>query len=514
MFAYPRKLVPCHHIHKLLNPKSTRWLSFFYFPPTSLLSTRHLMTKAHVQVHNNLGNLRPVRNEDHGPVAEYNSRIATGSLRVDEIQQGVVRSLQALHDELLFYSIPVITNPVHEKPESYFTSLLARICVGLLSMRDERTSKSNLKPPPRGLYLYGDVGSGKTMLMDLFYETIPERISSKNRLHFHNFMQSVHSRLHKIRIEHGSQLDGITLLATEIAQKSTVLCFDEFQCTDVVDAMILRRLIEALISHGVILVVTSNRHPDDLYLNGIQRKSFIPCIDLLKSHLTVINLDSDIDYRKIPRPSSGVYHTTLDNNAILHAEKWFKYLGDPNQAAAHSEIKSVWGREIIAPRVSGRAVMFTFEELIGRPMSAADYIELTKSYDYFIVTNIQAMTFRERDLARRFITFVDAVYEARSILVLTSAVQLNELFLSKETYKSKKDNVEEQIRSADEVPIAESTRDLIDDLGLKMEDIKISSIFSGDEEKFAFARALSRLSEMGSQEWVERKLGTKKRKAI
>ncbi|TQS38157.1 hypothetical protein Golomagni_01342 [Golovinomyces magnicellulatus] len=380
-------------------------------------------------------------------------------------------------------------------------------------MRDKGTPKINFKPPPRGLYLYGDVGSGKTMLMDLFYETIPKKISSKNRLHFHNFMQSVHSRMHKIRIEHGVYLDVIPLLATEIALKSTVLCFDEFQCTDVADAMILRRLIEALISHGVILVITSNRHPDDLYLNGIQRESFVPCIDLLKSHLTVINLDSDIDYRKIPRPSSGVYHTTLDNNAVPHAERWFKYLGDPDQAAAHSEIKRVWGREIIVPRVSGRAVMFTFDELIGRPMSAADYMELTKSYDSFIVTGIQTMTFRERDLARRFITFIDAVYEARSILVLTSAVQLNQLFLSKEANKSKKNNDEEQIRSTDEMQVAESTRDLIDDLGLKMEDLKNSSIFSGDEEKFAFARALSRLSEMGSQEWVERKLGTKKEKS-
>lgn len=347
------------------------------------------------------------------------------------------------------------------------------------------------------------------MLMDLFYDTLPSSVASKTRIHFHNFMQDVHKRLHKMKMEHGNDIDAIPFIAADIAEQGNVLCFDEFQCTDVADAMILRRLLEALMSHGVVLVTTSNRHPDELYKNGIQRESFIPCIKLLKSRLHTINLDSPTDYRKIPRPPSGVYHSPLDKHAATHADKWFKFLGDPEQPEPRSETQRVWGREIYVPRVSGRAAMFTFDELIGRPTSAADYIELVRSYDAFVVTDVPGMTHRERDLARRFITFIDAVYEGRAKLVLTSAVPLTQLFLSKDEIK---DSIAAKPEgAADAAPaINDAMRNLMDDLGLNIDQLKSSSIFSGDEERFAFARALSRLSEMGSQEWVERGMGLEK----
>lgn len=172
-------------------------------------------------------------------------------------------------------------------------------------------------------------------------------------------------------------------------------------------------------THGVVLVTTSNRHPDDLYKNGIQRQSFIPCINLLKTRLRVLNLDSTTDYRKIPRPPSGVYHHPLDKSAVSHAEKWFKFLGDFENDPPHRAVQRVWGRDIEVPKASGRAAWFTFDELIGRAKSAADYLELCKSYDAFVVTEVPGMTYRERDLARRFITFIDAVYESHVRYILS-----------------------------------------------------------------------------------------------
>lgn len=362
------------------------------------------------------------------------------------------------------------------------------------------------------------------MLMDLFFDTLPPHLTSKTRIHFHNFMQDVHKRLHKVRMQYGNDFDAVPFIAADIAETAHILCFDEFQCTDVADAMILRRLIESLMSHGVVVVTTSNRHPDDLYKNGIQRESFIPCINLLKSRLRVINLDSTTDYRKLPRPPSGVYHHPLDKAADGHANKWFRFLGDPENDPPHPATVTVWGREVQVPQVSGKAARFTFEELIGRATGAADYIELMRSYDAFIVTGIPGMTYRERDWARRFITFIDAVYESHAKLVLTTAVPLSQLFLSKSELDNSLANVKEKVEDAgsdvkkDDKKVAaiadgehndvdDVMRSLMDDLGMSMSVLKQSSMFSGDEERFAFARALSRLTEMGSQEWVERGMG-------
>ncbi|KAI9720260.1 MAG: hypothetical protein M1812_003078 [Candelaria pacifica] len=446
-----------------------------------------------------------------GPLNEYDERVEIGRLRDDEHQRGpspgIIQVLQDLHDMLIDYHAPRVVHPSIEslrpQSQSFFASMFRR-------KQPKRLATQIPANLPKGLYLYGDVGSGKTMLMDMFYDTLPHNVTSKTRIHFHNFMQDIHKRLHALKMEHGNDLDAITFVAADIAEKGSVLCFDEFQCTDVADAMILRSLLESLMSHGVVLVTTSNRHPDDLYKNGIQRESFIPCINLLKHRLRVINLDSPTDYRKIPRPPSGVYHFPLDKAAKSHADRWFSFLGDPEKDPPHQAHHSIWGRDIEVPLASGKAAMFKFDELIGRPTGAADYLELMRSYDAFIITGVPGMSYRERDLARRFITFVDAVYESRAKLVLTTAVPLPQLFLS----PSEIEDALEEGRQTGSVKHAEEHEDvndvmrsLMDDLGMNMKMLKNSSIFSGDEERFAFARAQSRLSEMGTQDWVERGMG-------
>ncbi|KAI9888159.1 MAG: hypothetical protein M1823_000094 [Watsoniomyces obsoletus] len=393
-------------------------------------------------------------------------------------------------NELKEYRPPPVFHPDMNLSQASTTTTFFR------SWFRPRTSSKRLRIPdnlPKGLYMYGDVGCGKTMLMDLFYETLPRNISAKTRIHFHNFMQDVHRRMHMKKMEHGLDFDALPSVTADLAETSTVL-------------------LEGLMSQGVVLVTTSNRHPNELYMNGIQRESFIPCITLLKSRLHIINLDSQTDYRKIPRPPSGVFHFPLDKAASSHADKWFRFLGDFESDPPHPARHRVWGREIVVPAASNGAAWFTFDELIGRPTSAADYLELMKWYDGFIVTDVPGMTHRQRDLARRFITFVDAVYESRAKLVLTSAVPLTQLFMSAPEMRQAVEGGKRSgnFKGGEGTDVDDVMRSLMDDLGMNMQMLKQSNLFSGEEERFAFARALSRLSEMGSQEWIERGMGLEK----
>ncbi|KAF2221903.1 AFG1-like ATPase [Elsinoe ampelina] len=449
-----------------------------------------------------------------GPIAEYDARVQSGRLRNDEHQRNLISALQDLHVMLASYNPPEVVQPTIEslQPRKGLFSSLFGTSAPLMDLSIPDTL-------PKGLYMYGDVGSGKTMLMDLFYDTLPSNIKHKTRIHFHNFMQDVHKRLHSVKSQHGSNIDAIPFVAAQIASSANVLCFDEFQCTDVADAMILRRLIQALMHHGTVLVTTSNRHPKDLYKNGIQRESFIPCINLLLARLRVLNLDSTTDYRKIPRPPSGVYHHPLDEAAKSHADHWFRFLGDHEHDPPHSAVHQVWGRPVRVPLASGNCARFTFKELLGGATGAADYIELVRSYSAFVITDVPAMNLRSRDLARRFITFVDAVYEGRGKLVLTSEKGLGELFVGRDDIgeallaQGKGENQKRRNGQDGKGGGSDHGEALVgEDIEANVKKLQESQAFGGgDEETFAFARALSRLSEMGSQEWVERGLGLEKK---
>ena len=261
------------------------------------------------------------------PLELYSKRVKHGKLRDDPYQHKIITSLSQLHELLNTYQPPNVEIPTYKdlKPKfslvKTFSSFFGRNGGGtnsIVGASDYDFANDDDSNGVKGIYLYGDVGCGKTMLMDLFYQTVPSHLNKK-RVHFHQFMQNLHKRTHQLKMKYSTKLktgeehddiDVIPILAAEIARDSTILCFDEFQVTDVADAMLLRRLLMMLLSpqYGVVLFATSNRAPDDLYLNGIQRVSFIPCIQLIKHKCRVIYLNSPTDYRKVPKPVSSVYY--------------------------------------------------------------------------------------------------------------------------------------------------------------------------------------------------------------
>ncbi|KAG5648836.1 hypothetical protein DXG03_000185 [Asterophora parasitica] len=414
------------------------------------------------------------------PMGEYEKLIATGVLRGDAHQTRIIQNLQDLHDKLVDYNPPKIPDV------SSSTSLLSR-----LFTREVQIPAAPPETAPKGLYLYGDVGTGKTMLMDLFYKTLPPTITRKRRVHFHAFMIDVHKRVHAAKIAMGfNGGDPILPVARDLANEAYVLCFDEFQVTDIADAMILRRLLESIVNYGVICVMTSNRHPDDLYKNGIQRSSFIPAIELLKSHFKVTDLDSGTDYRRIPRALSHVYYDpiTPENNSEI--DKVFKSLtaSDPSDPPIHNRKLNTWGRTIVVPESTSKIAKFRFHDLCGQPLSAADYLEVTKNFGTVFLLDVPKMGMDSKDMARRFITFIDACYESKTKLFVTSEVPVFKVF-SDEGSGSK--------------PVSDHMRSVMDDLGLSDQTVGTSSMFTGEEEVFAFARACSRLVQMGSKEWAE-----------
>ncbi|MAU97435.1 MAG: cell division protein ZapE [Fulvimarina sp.] len=282
--------------------------------------------------------------------------------------------------------------------------------------------------PVKGLYVHGDVGRGKTMLMDMFFRQ--SSIAAKRRVHFHAFMGEVHERIGEHRRAHKNGEakgdDPIPPVAAAIAAKSKLLCFDEFAVTDIADAMILSRLFKALFANGLILVATSNVAPDDLYPNGLNRPLFLPFVKVLKEHAEIFELAGEEDYRLAFLSEEDIYVETTDPAAGQRIDAaWRRLLDGSKETTASLSVK---GRTIPVPRAGNGAARFSFDDLLKRPLGAQDYLALARRFHTVLVENVPVMAEAERNEAKRFITLVDALYDSGRRLVVSAAAPVDQLY--------------------------------------------------------------------------------------
>ena len=274
--------------------------------------------------------------------------------------------------------------------------------------------------PPRGVYLWGGVGRGKSFLMDAFYAAVPVR--RKTRVHFHAFMKGVHDELRKLT----HAVDPLDSVAGRIARRHRLVCFDEFHVSDVADAMILGRLLAALFERGVVFVMTSNYHPDDLYPNGLQRQRLLPTIALLKQWLDVIEIDGGTDYRLRELEHMSCYYVTPAGAADVELAMVFDRMRPGPDEDPRFIVEA---RSLKAKRRAGGVVWFTFATLCEGPRSQVDYLEIARRFAVVIVSDVPRMSSDMGNAARRFTWLVDVLYDHRVKLLLSATVPVTELYL-------------------------------------------------------------------------------------
>ena len=296
--------------------------------------------------------------------------------------------------------------------------------------------RQNHAAPLKGLYVYGEVGRGKTMLMDLFFVTSP--LERKRRAHFHEFMTDVHERVrefrHRIKRGEITDLDPILLTADQIADETALLCFDEFHVTDIADAMILGRLFTRLFERGVTLVTTSNVAPEQLYKDGLNRALFVPFIRLLERCVDVVRLDARTDYRLEKLEGVAVWYAPADEDAEVALDMAWQRLtgllqGEPRDL-------HLQGRVLRVPEAARGVARFAFAQLCEQPLGANDYLRLARDFHTLIVDHIPAMDLAQRNAAKRFIILIDTLYDHAVKLIASAAAEPPDLYLAIDGYEA------------------------------------------------------------------------------
>ena len=350
-----------------------------------------------------------------GPVADrYEALVRAATIERDPAQIHLVRALDRLVQEL------------GRRKRARKGSALG----WLFGRRDDAAT------PPQGLYIWGSVGRGKTMLMDLFHEAAPE---PKRRVHFHGFLADAHERIHAHRqalkagtakSSPGKGDDPIPVVADALADEATLLCFDEFTVTDIADAMILGRLFGALFRRGVTVVATSNVEPERLYEGGLNRALFLPFIAELQERVEVLRLDSRTDFRLEKLGGASVYHVPADAAAAAALATAFK--GLTGKAKGRPATLRVKGHEVVVPEETGGVARFGFADLCAQPLGASDYMAVARAFPTVIVSDIPVMGPENRNEAKRFITLVDTLYDAHVKLVASAAAEPQDLYTATE----------------------------------------------------------------------------------